>query len=120
MNQPLSSGYDLGLDIGIASVGWCVLGDDRIIDLGVRTFDKAETTEGESLNKIRRDSRLSRRRIRRRATRLLRLARLLKQEGLISSVAVIRNGRPHANKKAEDDRQLPTPWEMRAKGLDAV
>ena len=32
-----------GLDIGIASVGWAVLGESRIIDLGVRCFDKAET-----------------------------------------------------------------------------
>lgn len=29
-----------GFDIGIASVGWCVLGEDRIVNLGVRCFDK--------------------------------------------------------------------------------
>jgi len=44
-----------GLDIGIASVGWAVLGENRIIDLGVRCFDKAETADkGESLNLARR------------------------------------------------------------------
>ena len=40
--------YVFGLDIGIASVGWAVLSEQRIIDLGVRCFDKAETAkEGE-------------------------------------------------------------------------
>ena len=50
------------------------------------TFEKAETAkEGESLNKIRRDSRLTRRRIRRRAFRLTRLRRLLFKAGLVTS-----------------------------------
>ncbi|MDD5247693.1 MAG: hypothetical protein PHY45_01825 [Rhodocyclaceae bacterium] len=69
--------YTIGLDIGIASVGWCVLGESRIIDLGVRAFDKAETAkEGDSLNLVRRSARLMRRRLRRRAWRLTKLARL--------------------------------------------
>jgi CRISPR/Cas system Type II protein with McrA/HNH and RuvC-like nuclease domain len=76
--------YTLGLDIGIASVGWCVLGENRIIDLGVRCFDKAETAkEGDSLNLVRRSARLMRRRLRRRAWRLTKLARLLKRHGVI-------------------------------------
>lgn len=83
-NQKSQRPYNLGLDIGIASVGWAVLGQEQIIDLGVRIFDRAETTDGESLNKARRDSRLVRRRLRRRAWRLLKLARLFKREGLIT------------------------------------
>ena len=72
--------YDLGLDIGIASVGWCVLGKKRIIDLGVRCFDKAETAkEGDPLNLTRRQARLLRRRLYRRAWRLTQLARLFKR-----------------------------------------
>lgn len=72
--------YTLGLDIGIASVGWAVLGDNRIIDLGVRAFDKAETADrGESLNLQRRTARLLRRRLFRRAWRLTKLSRLLKK-----------------------------------------
>lgn len=68
-----------GFDIGIASVGWAVLNTSRIVDLGVRCFDKAETAkEGESLNLARRNARLLRRRLRRRAWRLTKLARLLK------------------------------------------
>ena len=35
-----------GFDIGIASVGWAVLAPDRIVALGVRAFDKAETAAG--------------------------------------------------------------------------
>jgi CRISPR-associated endonuclease Csn1 len=100
--------YDLGLDIGIASVGWCLLGDTRIIDLGVRAFDKAETPDGESLNAARRMARLLRRRLRRRAWRLLKLARLLKREGLI-------------NRADFFQQQIPAQqslWQLRVAGLD--
>ncbi|HEX8988236.1 MAG TPA: hypothetical protein VF816_09750 [Rhodocyclaceae bacterium] len=66
--QSESASYTVGLDIGIASVGWSLLGEDHIIDLGVRAFDKAETAkEGDSLNLVRRSARLTRRRLRRRA-----------------------------------------------------
>ena len=48
--------YRIGLDIGIASVGWAVLQNNsndepiRIVDLGVRIFDTAEIPKtGESL-----------------------------------------------------------------------
>ena len=104
--------YTLGLDIGMASVGAALLLPDQqtIMALHVRTFDKGETAkEGESLNKIRRDSRLTRRRIRRRAHRLLRLARLMKRVGLIKD----------ANSSAF---ALPdiSPWELRADGLDRM
>ena len=69
-----------GFDIGIASVGWAVLNETRIVAMGVRAFDKAETAkEGDSLNLVRRNARLMRRRLRRRAWRLTRLGRLLKR-----------------------------------------
>ncbi|MCL2591512.1 MAG: type II CRISPR RNA-guided endonuclease Cas9, partial [Betaproteobacteria bacterium] len=96
-----------GFDIGIASVGWCVLGESRIVDLGVRCFDKAETAkEGESLNLARRTARLMRRRLRRRAWRLTKLARLLKREGLVDSIQSIHQ--PAAE----------SPWQLRVEGLD--
>ncbi len=99
--------YTLGLDIGMASVGAALLTDAHIHALHVRTFDAAETAkEGESLNKIRREARLTRRRIRRRAHRLLRLRRLLKREGLIPS---------HA---PEELLTTNCPWDLRAEGLD--
>lgn len=100
--------YRLGLDIGVASVGAALLADDHIVALHVRTFDKAETAkEGESLNKIRRDSRLTRRRIRRRAFRLTRLRRLFHRFGLIESPEI-------------ENLNLigASPWALRAKALD--
>jgi len=100
-----------GLDIGIASVGWAVLGENRIVDLGVRCFDKAETAkEGESLNLARRTARLLRRRLRRRAWRLTKLARLLKREGLIADVNVL---------KQQPAKGFNTPnlWQLRVDAL---
>ena len=80
-----------GFDIGIASVGWAVLAPDRIVALGVRAFDKAETAkEGDSLNLVRREARLVRRRLRRRAWRLVKLARVLKRYGVISDVGLFK------------------------------
>lgn len=98
-----------GLDIGIASVGWAVLSPNRIIDLGVRCFDNAETAkEGESLNKVRRDARLMRRRLQRRAWRQTKVARLLKREGLITDTNFFRQ-------TPEVDA---SPWQLRVEGLD--
>ena len=105
----MSAAYILGLDIGIASVGWCVLGETHIIDLGVRAFDKAETAkEGESLNLARRNARLMRRRLFRRAWRLKKLARLLKSEGLIADA-----------KAFQPEHAFTRPlWQLRVDGLD--
>lgn len=100
-----------GLDIGIASVGWAVLATDRIVALGVRAFDKAETAkEGESLNKNRRDARLMRHRLQRRAWRLTKLARLLKQKGLISDAKLFKNQQPF----------FQSLWRLRVEGLDRL
>lgn len=107
--QPEKHPYTLGLDIGIASVGWCVLGENRIINLGVRCFDKAETAkEGDSLNLVRRSARLMRRRLRRRAWRLTKLARLLKRHGVIDDTRFFQPQNPF-------QRSL---WQLRVEGLD--
>lgn len=100
--------YDLGLDIGIASVGWCVLGDSRILDLGVRCFDAAENDKGKPLNTERRTARLQRRRLRRRAYRLLKLARLLRREGLITDARLFQKQTP----------VTPSLWALRVAALD--
>ncbi|MBQ9706782.1 MAG: type II CRISPR RNA-guided endonuclease Cas9 [Clostridia bacterium] len=75
--------YRLGLDIGIASVGWSVVQCDdfgepqRIVDLGVRTFDAAEVPKTKaSPAEERRLKRSARRRNRRRAHRLERVRQL--------------------------------------------
>ena len=104
MKQP----YTLGLDIGIASVGWCLLGENRIIDLGVRAFDKAETAkEGEPLNLTRRMARLARHRLAQRAWRLKKLARELKRHGLINSPRFF-----------QQSPALVSPWQLRVAGLE--
>ena len=101
--------YTLGLDIGIASVGWCVLGGNRIIDLGVRAFDKAETAkEGDSLNLVRRTARLMRRRLARRAWRLTKLARVLKRHGVIADTRLFQPQHPFPH----------SLWQLRVAGLD--
>src|SRR5690606_13570421 len=94
-----------GFDIGIASVGWCVLGESRIIDLGVLCFNKAETEKGEPLNMARRDARLTRRRLRRRAWRLTKLARLLKRTGIVPDTKFLHQ--PSAQ----------SLWQLRVEGL---
>lgn len=101
-----------GFDIGIASVGWCALGEDWIVDLGVRCFDKAETDkEGESLNLARRMARSMRRRLRRRAWRLVKLVRSLKREGLIEQTSVLRQ--PPAK-----GFKTPNLWRLRVEALE--
>ncbi len=109
MNNDLR--YVLGLDIGIASVGWAVVELDenyepyRIIDVGVRAFNAAELPKtGESLNKVRRDARSARRRLKRRKSRLRRLKRLFLEHGFVNSM--------------EDFSKNVDKWALRAKALD--
>jgi len=104
-------GLTFGLDIGIASVGWAVLAGNRIVALGVRAFDKAETAkEGESLNLARRTARLMRRRLWRRAWRLTKLARLLKREGLVDRADFFMAQPGFAD----------STWKLRTQGLDRL
>ena len=83
--------YTMGLDIGIASVGWAVLANNakgepfKIERLGVRVFDRAEDPQtGASLAEPRRQARSARRVVRRRRHRKERIRLLLEQEGLMS------------------------------------
>ena len=83
--------YTLGLDIGIASVGWAVLQNDahgepmKIVDLGVRVFERAEQPKtGASLAAPRREARSARRRIRRRRHRKERIKQLIQDAGIMS------------------------------------
>ncbi|WGE81899.1 type II CRISPR RNA-guided endonuclease Cas9 [Actinobacillus equuli subsp. haemolyticus] len=102
--------YILGLDLGIASVGWAVVEIDEqenplgLIDVGVRTFDRAEVPKtGESLALARRLARSARRLVKRRADRIKKAKRLLKAENILLSA----------------DEQLPNDvWQLRVKGLD--
>lgn len=66
--------YTLGLDMGVASLGWAVVSEDkRFIDSGVRIFpagiDKFGTGKDTHLNQERRKARTARRRVMRKAKR---------------------------------------------------
>ena len=103
-----------GFDIGVASVGWAVLNEKRIVDLGVRAFDAAEDPEdGTPLNQKRRGGRVARNRLHTRAWRLKYLRRLLRDVGLISS-ANFQNINQQSRKKGEEDA---SPWTLRSKAL---
>lgn len=110
--------YTLGLDIGIASIGWAVLGNDedgtpnRIIDLGVRVFESAEVQKtGESLAAPRRDARSARRRLRRHRHRLERIRYLLVQQGVLTQEEMT-----HLYDKSD----LVSPYQLRTEGLDRL
>lgn len=81
--------YRLGLDVGIKSVGWCVLECDengepiQINALNSRIFDAAEQPKtGASLAEPRRNARGLRRRIRRKSFRLERIRKLFIENGI--------------------------------------
>ena len=97
----------IGLNIGIASVGWTVLSDKgHIVDLGLRCFSAAEKIpEKTPLNVDRRIMRQARRRFARRSARLTALKKLFINVGLIQSNDSLLSN--HA-----------TPWELRVKALD--
>jgi CRISPR-associated endonuclease Csn1 len=105
-----------GFDIGIASVGWAVLGETRIVDLGVRCFDAAEDPKtGDSLNSGRRLLKTQRNRLHRRVLRLKKLRRLLRDTGAVPN-ANIEYFASTSSKKGQSAKL--EPWELRAKGLD--
>ncbi len=103
----------VGLDIGIASVGWCVIDSDaqHIAGIGVRVFTKAENPKtGASLAAPRRLYRSTRRRNRRRRERMARLRNMFTTSGMLTpeefeDAFVVKSGDP-------------TPYELRVAGLD--
>jgi len=103
-----------GLDVGIASVGSAVVRhDDReasIAFAGSRCFEASEDPKTKTLkNKTRRDKRLLRRVIRRRALRMTNLRALLVDHTLLKT----------ADPDAFHHRAgAPDPWKARAEGLD--
>lgn len=106
----------LGLDLGSNSLGWGLLGADEdlqpthIIDVGVRIFPKAvEEKTPTPKNQNRRNSRLARRTIQRRARRKQKLENYLINLGLLP-----------AELKGEANREgilnsLGDPYQLRAK-----
>ncbi|GHV08513.1 CRISPR-associated endonuclease Cas9 [Clostridia bacterium] len=82
--------FGIGLDLGIASVGWAVLELDsnnepyRLKGMGSRIFEAAEGERGASLAEERRAARSARRRLRRKARRKQRIRALLVRENIVS------------------------------------
>lgn len=102
-----------GLDIGIASVGWAVLAENRIVDLGVRCFDPGENEKGEPHNQKRRGARVARNRLHMRRWRLRQLLRLFCDAGIIDQPdPQLLVTPPRAKGEPEAG-----PWQLRAKGL---
>ena len=106
--------YCIGLDIGIASVGWAVINEDksRIEDLGVRIFKKAEEADGKSLNLARREARSARRRVRRKAARMKKVKELLVKYNLIS--------KEELEKLYVMTKDNIDVWQLRAEGLESL
>jgi CRISPR-associated endonuclease Csn1 len=111
--------YRIGLDIGIASVGWAALLNSskgepiHIIDMGVRIFDKAENPKtGMSLAAPRREARTTRRRLQRRRHRLERIRWLLCDEGIIRNIDAFME-RYHSP-------SLPNVYRLRYEALDRL
>ena len=110
--------YRLGLDIGIASVGWAVVRTDTkdepcgIERMGVRVFDKAEVPKtGDSLASARRSARCSRRRLRRRRHRIDRTEMLLENAGLIDRAVL---------QARYQSGQMEDVYELRVRALDEL
>lgn len=112
-----------GLDIGIASVGWAVLGENRIIDLGVRCFDSGEDDKGKPHNQTRRTARVGRNRNEIRRWRTQQLLRLYVDVGLLPEVnaqLLVSPKRQKLKNKKDGAWHIADefgPWALRAKGL---
>lgn len=102
----------LGLDIGIASLGFALLDfeSQKILTLGSHLFEAAEQPKtGASLAEPRRSARLGRRVIRRKARRMVKIHELLAQNGIQL---------PPQSELFSLSSESKTPWELRADGLE--
>ncbi len=105
--------YTLGLDLGISSIGWAViemrvdeqkLKPYRMLDAGVRLFDKPENPKnGDAINKKRREARSVRRNLRRKKYRILLLKELFADLNWYTQ---------------ENGTSTSDPYEIRARALD--
>ena len=105
--------YSMGLDIGIASIGWAVVNLDkkRIENLGVRLFSSAERPkDGGAVNEKRRTARGLRRRLKRKRVRMNKIKELFVKYGLIT--------REETEKLYILTNEDIDTWQLRAEGLD--
>lgn len=99
-------GKVLGLDIGIASVGWSLIDTDnnKIIDMGVRLFNSADASN----NQQRRESRSARRTLRRKKHRLQDVKDFLLKNGFSFNDTL--NTNPY-----EDSKNINEPLKINKK-----
>lgn len=110
----------LGIDLGIASLGWAIVEYDkdndtnnRIVDCGVRLFTAAETPkEKESPNKARRDARGIRRVLNRRRVRMNEIKKLFVANGLVKDEDLDEDGGMYHSKANRAD-----VWKLRYDAL---
>ncbi len=108
----------LGLDLGSNSIGWALMSEENgevseIVDLGSRIFNKAvEEKVPTPKNKKRRDMRLGRRVLQRRARRKQRMANYLISLDLLPQALSNNFGQEKLL------NELGNPYELRTKGLD--
>jgi CRISPR-associated endonuclease Csn1 len=110
----------LGIDLGIASLGWAIVeydkdndANNRIVDCGVRLFTAAETPkEKESPNKARRDARGIRRVLNRRRVRMNEIKNLFVTNGLIKPEDLDIDGGMYHGKANRTDT-----WKLRYEAL---
>jgi len=119
----------LGLDVGIASIGWAILcfaaNGHRIINAGVYCFDTPEEGKGaQRQSKKSRHGQMKRRRrlLQRRAERMQNVRTLLHREGLLPDSRSHALGEAarrctSAIKSAIETAHRYTPWELRKAGL---
>ncbi|MGE4398519.1 MAG: type II CRISPR RNA-guided endonuclease Cas9 [Campylobacterales bacterium] len=110
----------LGIDLGIASLGWAVVeydkendANNKIVDCGVRLFTAAETPkEKESPNKARRDARGIRRVLNRRRVRMNEIKKLFVSARLINEMDLDDDGGMYHGKANRTD-----VWRLRYEAL---
>ncbi|MFH0937844.1 MAG: type II CRISPR RNA-guided endonuclease Cas9 [Planctomycetota bacterium] len=131
----LSAPYILGLDAGVGSIGWAMLNADSksILRTGVRVFEAGvegdiESGRDESRNLKRRQMRLQRRNLWRRARRLRKIFRLLQRATLLPA-GEIKTPQQRDELLKNLDRELLAlathanhanllPYHLRARALD--
>ncbi|MCL2050098.1 MAG: type II CRISPR RNA-guided endonuclease Cas9 [Defluviitaleaceae bacterium] len=109
--------YNIGLDIGISSVGFAVMEIDedslpmRVVRIGSRIFDTAENPkDGSSLAKPRREARGMRRRLRRKRYRKERIRNLIIEKAILSAEQL----------EKLFDVPLPDIYEIRRDALERI
>lgn len=117
----------LGIDLGTSSLGWTLLDADGgraigIHSMGVRVFDEGleglqQDGRGASRNVSRRNARMVRRNIERRARRQTKLAHILKAAGLFPDGNFFESETRHEILK-DMDKNLESPYILRARALD--